>query len=196
MRFSLAQFLLIVPAYVLGMYAAALLQSTGLVHYKFQRAINRTQLIADMIQFSESTGSKKQFDEATINPWLAQRLPRSHQIWQQLREHPGVDPWGQPYRYIRNRHLTDGTVVELGVYSTGQDGVSETDGNDADDLNSWSEKQGQYYRDEISRQDFSDAALTGLLLTPFTYALLIGLSRLSRVTVSALKLKRPDKIAP
>ncbi len=38
MRFSLAQFLLLVPAYVLGMYAAAWWQSTELVSYRFKYA--------------------------------------------------------------------------------------------------------------------------------------------------------------
>jgi hypothetical protein len=178
MRFSLAQFLLLVPAYVLGMYAAAWWQSNIRATYMFDVAQWNAVVVLDQIQWSEFFHKHTPHDEATINDWLAQRLPPSHQIWQQLREHPGVDPWGQPYRCIRNRHLTDGTLVELGVYSIGRDGVSESQGNDPDDLNSWNKDPNKYYRDEINRQNFMDAALTGLFLTPFIYALLFGLFRL------------------
>ncbi len=93
-------------------------------------------------------------------------------------EHPGLDPWQQPYRCVRNLRLEDGSLVELGVYSVGKDGISETQGSDPDDLNSWSEHQGDYYRHEIRNTNFLAAAITGLFVTPFTYAMLYGLFRL------------------
>lgn len=46
---------------------------------------------------------------------------------------PAVDPWGHPYAYLRGDGLPDG----FGIYSMGPDGVSTTQGNDPDDLNSW-----------------------------------------------------------
>jgi len=45
-----------------------------------------------------------------------------------------IDPWGQPYVY-RSPGIHSNAVYEL--YSCGADGVSRSDGNDVDDLNSW-----------------------------------------------------------
>jgi type II secretory pathway pseudopilin PulG len=43
------------------------------------------------------------------------------------------DPWGREYQYVAGSGYPDG----FGIYSTGPDGITETQGNDPDDSNSW-----------------------------------------------------------
>jgi len=52
--------------------------------------------------------------------------------WSKTLDKIPVDPWGAPYRFV----LLDG---ELGIYTTGKDGISHSKGNDPDDWNTWSE---------------------------------------------------------
>jgi hypothetical protein len=69
----------------------------------------------------------------------------------------------------------------MGIYSTGRDGISQTQGNDPDDLNSWDERPGAYYRAEIAEHDRKQSVVNGLFLAPFTYiALLVIVSALQR----------------
>lgn len=44
-----------------------------------------------------------------------------------------VDPWGNQYCY----RILGTNPMTVGVYSTGQDGLSRSGGDDADDINSW-----------------------------------------------------------
>jgi hypothetical protein len=59
----------------------------------------------------------------------------------------GTDAWGNPFRYAGFIPPTQALV-----YSCGQDGVSLTDGNDPDDLNSWGQ-HGQYYSKRALRRE-------------------------------------------
>jgi hypothetical protein len=53
-----------------------------------------------------------------------------------------VDPWGHPYRFVRRSVIVskDGVPTQkdgFGLYSCGPDGISNSAGNDADDIHSW-----------------------------------------------------------
>ena len=61
-------------------------------------------------------------------------LPESVQWTQLFREVP-KDPWDRPYRIA----FGDGFPGGFGIYTCGFDGVSNTQGNDPDDWNTWSE---------------------------------------------------------
>jgi hypothetical protein len=49
-----------------------------------------------------------------------------------------LDPWGHEYIYV---YPCDYSNCSYGIYSLGPDGVSETGGDDPDDLNSWDENK-------------------------------------------------------
>lgn len=55
--------------------------------------------------------------------------------WIKIFDEVPLDPWGNRYRYGAG----EGYPYGFGFYSTGIDGVSGSQGNDADDLNSWAE---------------------------------------------------------
>lgn len=55
--------------------------------------------------------------------------------WVQIIDEVPTDPWGNPYRYVAGDGYPDG----FGFYSSGIDEISRTQGNDPDDINSWSQ---------------------------------------------------------
>ena len=99
--------------------------------------------------------------------------PTEHEILKSglSRHHPHPDVWGRPYRVVRNLTLDDGMKVELGVYSTGEDGISRSNGNAPDDINTWSESWRDYYLARTKARERSALAIYGLFLLPFVYPL-------------------------
>jgi general secretion pathway protein G len=55
--------------------------------------------------------------------------------WVKIADRIPMDPWNQPYRYVAG----DGYPKGFGIYCCGKDGLSATQGNDPDDINSWSD---------------------------------------------------------
>ncbi|MGJ8725169.1 MAG: type II secretion system protein GspG [Roseibacillus sp.] len=53
--------------------------------------------------------------------------------WAQLYDEVPMDPWDNPIFYFIDDELPNG----FGVYSCGPDGISKSEGNDPDDINSW-----------------------------------------------------------
>ncbi len=62
-----------------------------------------------------------------------QTLPADRK-WVRIMDRIPRDPWEKPYQYL----VGDGFPLGYGIYSKGPDGNSATQGNDADDYNSWS----------------------------------------------------------
>ena len=65
-------------------------------------------------------------------------------------DHDHRDSWGNPYRCTMAK---EGETTRLGVYSTGEDGISRSHGNDPDDLNSWSYNGRAHYREQDRLRD-------------------------------------------
>ena len=53
--------------------------------------------------------------------------------WVQLYKELPADPWDNPIFYFVDDELPNG----FGVYSCGPDGISDSEGNDPDDVNNW-----------------------------------------------------------
>ncbi|MFC7335766.1 type II secretion system protein GspG [Haloferula chungangensis] len=92
--------------------------------------------------------------------------------WTQLLDEVPTDPWGIPYSYVAG----DGYPSGFGFYSPGKDGISRTQGNDPDDINSWSEE---------SREPLIDLKLHWktagfLIFATLTIGFLIGKIRYQR----------------
>lgn len=60
-----------------------------------------------------------------------------------------ADPWGKPLQVVER--LDDDGRKRFAAYSFGRDGISDTDGNDPDDINSWSDNPVAYYQREAKR---------------------------------------------
>ena len=89
-----------------------------------------------------------------------------------------TDSWHNPYRIVSEQR--NGTRW-LGVYSTGRDGVSESKGNDPDDINSWGQDGFNYYPKVIARdrriRNLKEASLIFLLVMPGCLLIYEGASR-------------------
>jgi hypothetical protein len=73
------------------------------------------------------------------------------------------DGWGHEFVYVLDPELAEG----FGVYSCGQDGVSSSEGDDRDDLNTW--RRGRlwfgYYEHWVSRIDLQSGVIgLGIIL--------------------------------
>ena len=86
-----------------------------------------------------------------------------------------IDPWGNPY-FIRR--LT-GSEFAFGIFSNGRDGITNTFGEDEDDLNSWNKKRNPYYLRMFQRS----ALMFEFGLFTLIFALVFG----TRVSVSGVQ---------
>ena len=85
------------------------------------------------------------------------------------------DPWGNEIRAIipgiNNKSGID-------VYSVGEDGVSETNGNDPDDMNTWSKShEGQYYQRKIMMGKIYELIIGGLFCSLIAFIFIYGLTK-------------------
>lgn len=80
-----------------------------------------------------------------------------------------VDPWGNPYQIIEMSHSSDGFKTTVHAYSLGQDGKTQTNGNDLDDINSWNYERQRFYGAKIAMDDRKSLLIQTLWLTPILY---------------------------
>ncbi len=114
--------------------------------------------------------SKIKITDQTINDWMCHRLSPDHPAKSILMEyHPGNDIWGNPYQ-IQVRESLDGTPR---VYSTGEDRLSKSDGNDADDIRSWDNSYAQWYSRRDNFRDRSAHLILSVLVTITGYCLIL-----------------------
>lgn len=76
-----------------------------------------------------------------FNLWLAHHLPKEHVASQTLVDPPEFDIWTNPYKIQRRANPRDPPLV----YSVGEDGISKSDGMDADDIRAWESNPGKWY---------------------------------------------------
>jgi hypothetical protein len=142
--------------------------------YRYMFALNGVRNAYLQLAYIEETYGPQALEKTVIDQWLANSLPANHSAWRLLVERQDLDPWGNPYRCVQNLSRQDGMRVPVGVFSTGRDGVSQTQGNDADDLNSWDDQTDSFYRAEIAEYDRKQSVFQGLFIAPFTYIALLA----------------------
>jgi len=85
-----------------------------------------------------------------------------------------VDSWGRPIQYVMdesgNLIMDDWTLL---AYSLGEDGKSESNGNDADDINTWDEHHIDYYWTPIRNQHMRKLLWRAVWATPLIFGLLL-----------------------
>lgn len=180
MRFSIRQLLLLVPLFLFNTYLIAFLTFPPLRTFRYMHEVNSVMHAQDCVDMSLMVCSSKNADvsDTTINEWLAHRLPMTHSAADLLSDPPRMDSWGNPYRVQSCESVTNG----VRVYSTGQDGVSHTDGNDPDDIRSWEKDRGVRYRTWQNRRESGFCMILSALVTPFVLWGLTNLTGLGRKT--------------
>ncbi|GEM_PF-4288213 len=190
---TIGRLLLVCLTFSAGMCIAVLIDLGTLITYKWQVAVVTLQsisrdVIATCRMHDQGELSDSSLDD--INDWLAGDLSSDSPLAKDLLESPGKDPWGNPYRCIRYRHSYMDETRTVGFYSTGQDGVTNTSGNDADDLNSWNPECRQWYVRDINARRRSQILVNGILLTPIVYVVVIGVSWMLRLPFKGCRTRR------
>lgn len=84
------------------------------------------------------------------------------------------DPWGNPYVFVnRDQDGVFGMRSRKHIYSMGEDGVSRSNGDDVDDINSWSPKLTEHYDKQRLRRRFAVHFVFAAILVIPVYTLLI-----------------------
>lgn len=100
--------------------------------------------------------------------------------WTQLMDKVPTDPWGNPYRYVAG----DGYPSGFGFYSSGIDGISKSQGNDPDDINSWSEESPEHLIDLKLHWKTASFLLAGTLTIGFLTGKITTQGRIKSVELS------------
>jgi hypothetical protein len=77
-----------------------------------------------------------------------------------------LDSWGQPYRCVERDNRVQ-------FYSCGQDGITQSAGNDPDDLNSWDEHAAEFYINQFRESELRKKRLESLGFMPLTLAFVV-----------------------
>jgi hypothetical protein len=93
---------------------------------------------------------------------------------------PKNDPWGNPFQ-VGDR-LDENGERQFVVYSFGRDGLSNTNGNDPDDINSWSDDPVAHYQREARRESQVDRMSFAVPLMFILYIPMLLLLRTRRKT--------------
>lgn len=98
-------------------------------------------------------------------------LPSRFNLWDAIDKKPPLDPWDKPFVYI-DKPKND---CSFGIYSKGEDGISNTNGNDPDDLNTWTntDRPYQYYLSKINRRDLIVFIIRGLFSGLFIFIIFL-----------------------
>ncbi len=101
-----------------------------------------------LTQYSTDEGNAKfRSDPQLLQQWLVDGIEPDGLY---LPVHPETDIWGNTYRLA-----IDGSGLNaaerIDVYSLGEDGKTTTNGNDPDDINSWTEPSTEFYDRRLSR---------------------------------------------
>ncbi|WP_149499028.1 hypothetical protein [Roseiconus lacunae] len=93
------------------------------------------------------------------------------------------DPWGNSYKLVMRQDAEcDNPEFSVHLYSKGEDGISRTDGDDPDDLNTWSNDYGQFYWRRIQREQRLKHAAEATVCSPIVFAIMVVLTRIARNT--------------
>ncbi|MCA9214734.1 MAG: hypothetical protein KDB27_16800 [Planctomycetales bacterium] len=103
------------------------------------------------------------------NSWFCGTLDADHPLSGWEADYSSVDPWGNPYVCVQREEHTDCYLLPRHVYSKGRDGISSSDGNDADDLSSWSDDSMRYYVNELNAEARLQLFLKSVLILPFVF---------------------------
>lgn len=147
-----------------------------LITYKWEVARTGVRDISRRVTDACRMQDETDVSVETINDWLVGELSPDHPLAAELRESPRKDPWKNPYGCIRFVHTYGDETRALGIYSMGRDGVSKTNGNDMDDVNSWNWQSHQWYVRDIKTRRRWELLMKGVLLTPIVYFGVIAIS--------------------
>jgi hypothetical protein len=151
MKFTTRQFLLLPIVFIVNAWLVSQFAFPALRTYSWQRESNSVLHAQEWIESAVRYCNQANIavTDQTIDDWICHRLPPDHPAAQILMDPPRQDSWGNPYRTQARKSLDD----KPRVYSTGEDGHSNSDGNDPDDIRSWDDKRWRWYAQRQSTNE-------------------------------------------
>lgn len=154
-----------------------------MVSYNFAIALRQAEYLQSRVEVADSLSEVNRqpvVSESVVNKWLDGSLTAQDPAIDVLGDIPRHDPWGNAFQAIRDFKSANGKTVKLGIYTLGRDGISKTNGNDPDDLNTWDDICYLWYSVDIGRRRRTICVVIGLVITPIVYVGFLGVARLSR----------------
>ena len=160
-----------------------LLLPSTMGHPEYISAVNDVREAQDWVTFRWKMCQYVGVDvtDEEFNLWLAHRLPSEQGDRLALFDPPPFDIWKNPHQIRRRTTPRDPPLV----YSLGEDGMTSTDGMDADDIRGWQERPGSWYanRERWQRAFFGLVLLfIGLFFVTIVY---VALGYLDTATTSS-----------
>ncbi len=122
--------------------------SIRLISYRWVRALNDLNSVAGDIK--NRFIPHPSFTVDSLQRWTEGKTLQTDPPELQGTSVALLDPWGNPFQVVE-RSSHNGRR-QFAVYSLGRDGMSQTNGNDPDDINSWSEDPVAYYQREAQAE--------------------------------------------
>jgi hypothetical protein len=174
---SLAE-LTLLPACLFVSAALVLVSSVPfqpLISYHYMRAFSDARSLRLLVANPDSPLGRASIAE--VNAWFSRSLSRDHPLHEWGADYHSVDPWGNPYVCLRQPEHDEDGLLPRQVYSNGRDGLSNSGGNDPDDLNSWDDGSPDFYRNENGNKARQTWVLKSLLVLPLVFPCCIYIKR-------------------
>ena len=158
----IVRLLSIAAAFALSALIAAAFFAPACIIPAWSLAPSQLRRLQDAVEWAEIGESRLSSEE--IDTWLSGGA--SKELADRMFLDPEMDPWGHPYRVVA---VAGEGPDRFGFYSMGRDGISNSDGDDPDDVNSWSEANTLYYEREWLWGPLLINLGLAAFLTPFVY---------------------------
>ena len=163
MRFTIRQLMLLQFVFLLNTLLVGLFAFPALRSFRWQQETNSVrhaqQWVEDSVRYCKYADIT--VSDETLNQWIRNRLSPDHPAADVLMDPPRPDAWGNLYR-IQPRSSIDEKPM---VYSTGEDGLSNSDGNEPDDIASWDDERWQWYSRRQFTREISFCMIVSALIT-------------------------------
>ena len=170
MRFTIRQLMLLPLVFLVVTFLVGSFTLPALRSFPWQHETNSITHAQDWIEsgvrYCKHSGII--VTDQTINDWISHRLSSDDPAADILMDPPRSDAWGNPYR-IQTRESLD---EKPRVYSTGEDGLSKSGGNDPDDIRSWDEERWRWYSRRQFTREISFCMIVSAFITAAGFALL------------------------
>ena len=176
LRFSNLQLFLLIPAWIAAFLISPYLQPLVLISWKHDAAFNDIQQIRAWIS-----------RQRVIDPGLEFSDFDQTQLASDFGDLS--DPWGNQYQIIERDQISlPNSDATFHAFSFGLDGISKSNGDDPDDINSWDYDRSRYYGAMIRGPRITIQSLANRL--GYAYSLLNA--TVSLLAVSGRHMETPD----
>ena len=173
--------LVLMAATLLSLCATCFIEHTEFrgVHPPYTHAINEvTRLRLNII--SARDAYPQSFSSSAVNGWLARSNLGSNPFATAIGLESDLDPWGRPYVFLERSSPSKEIWDGMHIYSLGEDGRTDSQGDDPDDINTWYDRSFDFYVHRENRNTFNRHLKRLTWLFPLACVALLASMRMLR----------------